>query len=156
MRGIVTLAAAYALPNDFPHRDLIVLVAFSVVVGTLVINGLTLKPLLRALDLRDDDPVGREVEAAREHALHAGLASLVNETSPAAESVRREFAAQLPLEGLAADGTAEHHEFRRRALHAARRAVLEMRANDDIGDDAFHRVEEELDWLEMAVRTEGS
>lgn len=62
----------------------------------------------------------------------------------------------VAVEGGAADGTAEHREFRRRALSAARRAVLEMRANDDIGDDAFHRVEEELDWLEMAARTGGS
>ena len=62
MRGIVSLAAALALPPAFPYRDLIVLTAFSVVLGTLVIQGLTLKPLLRALDLHDDDPVGRELE----------------------------------------------------------------------------------------------
>ena len=49
-----------ALPPAFPYRDLIVLTAFAVVLGTLVIQGLTLKPLLRALDLHDDDPVGRE------------------------------------------------------------------------------------------------
>jgi monovalent cation/hydrogen antiporter len=60
----------------FPFRDLIVLTAFSVVFGTLVIQGLTLKPLLRALDLKDDDPVGREVGAARERAVVAGLASI--------------------------------------------------------------------------------
>src|SRR5213078_2239191 len=53
MRGIVTLAAALALPEGFPYRDLIVLTAFSVVLGTLVIQGLTLKPLMRAFDLRD-------------------------------------------------------------------------------------------------------
>ena len=75
MRGIVTLAAALALPAAFPFRDLIVLTAFSVVLGTLVLQGLTLKPLLRALDLHDDDPVGHEVGAARERALRAGLAS---------------------------------------------------------------------------------
>ena len=69
MRGIVTLAAALALPGAFPFRDLIVLTAFSVVLGTLALQGLTLKPLLRALDLRDDDPVGHEVSAARERAL---------------------------------------------------------------------------------------
>jgi NhaP-type Na+/H+ or K+/H+ antiporter len=61
MRGIVTLAAALVLPAAFPFRDLIVLTAFFVVLGTLVLQGLTLKPLLRALDLRDDDPVGHEV-----------------------------------------------------------------------------------------------
>ena len=46
MRGIVSLAAAMALPPAFPYRDLIVLTAFAVVLGTLVIQGLTLKPLL--------------------------------------------------------------------------------------------------------------
>ena len=76
MRGIVSLAAAMALPPAFPYRDLIVLTAFSVVLGTLVIQGLTLAPLLRWLDLHDDDPVGRELRAARERALDAGLASL--------------------------------------------------------------------------------
>ncbi|MFL6649898.1 MAG: cation:proton antiporter [Sulfurifustaceae bacterium] len=65
MRGIVSLAAALALPSTFPYRDLVVLTAFSVVLGTLVIQGLTLKPLLRVLDLHDDDPIGREVSAAR-------------------------------------------------------------------------------------------
>src|SRR6195256_6190680 len=49
MRGIVTLAAAMALPQGFPYRDLIALTAFSVVLGTLLIQGLTLKPLMRAL-----------------------------------------------------------------------------------------------------------
>jgi hypothetical protein len=61
MRGIVSLAAAMALPATFPYRDLIVLTAFAVVLGTLVLQGLTLKPLLRAVNLDDDDPIGREV-----------------------------------------------------------------------------------------------
>jgi NhaP-type Na+/H+ or K+/H+ antiporter len=46
MRGIVTLAAAMALPPGFPYRDFIQLTAFAVVVGTLLIQGLTLRPLL--------------------------------------------------------------------------------------------------------------
>lgn len=48
-----------------------------------------------------------------------------------------------------------HSELHRGALHAARQAVLAMRANGEIGDDAFHQIEEELDWLEMAGRTKG-
>ena len=81
MRGIVSLAAALALPiragdGPFPFRDLIVFTAFSVVLGTLVIQGLTLRPLLRALDLHDGDPVGQETELARERALQAALATL--------------------------------------------------------------------------------
>ena len=91
MRGIVSVAAALALPSAFPYRDLIVLTAFSVVLGTLVIQGLTLKPLLRALNLQDNDPVGQEVIAARERALSAGLGSFAHDSSPVCESVRIEL-----------------------------------------------------------------
>ena len=154
MRGIVSLAAAMALPTEFPFRDLIVLTAFSVVVGTLVIHGLTLKPLLRALDLRDDDPVGREVRAARERALRAGLASLSHDESPLGEAVRQEFTAHLAERGQEPSSgesrRSAHTLLHREALQAARQAVISMRASDEIGDDAFHQVEEELDWLEMA------
>ncbi len=154
MRGIVTLAAAMALPPAFPYRDLIVLTAFSVVLGTLAIQGLTLKPLLRALDLHDNDPVGTELGAARERALHAALASFAADRSPVAELVRQEFTAILASERADADagnttGTT-HGEIYRAAVQAARQAILAMRARDEIGDDAFHRMEEELDWLEMA------
>jgi CPA1 family monovalent cation:H+ antiporter len=154
MRGIVTLAAAMALPPAFPYRDLIVLTSFSVVLGTLLIQGLTLKPLLRKLDLHDDDPVGRELAAARERALRAALASLAEDTSPVAELFRQEFTTRLADERADADlGIASrsvHGEMHRAAVKAARQAVLAMRANDEIGDDAFHRIEEELDWIEMA------
>jgi Na+/H+ antiporter len=159
MRGIVSLAAAMALPSAFPYRNLIVLTAFAVVLGTLVIQGLTLKPLLRALDLHDDDPVSRELSAARERALRAALASLAHERSPVAELVRQELRARLAYEPSDADGgdatRSEHSDLLRGALRAARQAVLAMRANGEIGDDAFHRMEEELDWLEMAGGSTG-
>jgi monovalent cation/hydrogen antiporter len=154
MRGIVSLAAALALPSAFPHRDLIVLAAFSVVLGTLVIQGLTLEPLLRALDLRDDDPVGRELRAARERAFRAGLASFAHDESPVGNALRQELTAHFESERADGDRasatSAAHSELHRAAIEAARQAVLDMRANDEIGDDAFHQMEEELDWLEMA------
>ncbi len=154
MRGIVTLAAAMALPAAFPFRDLIVLTAFSVVLGTLTIQGLTLGPLLHALDLHDDDPVGHEVAAARERALRAGLARLERDPSPVAEAVRQEFIAHLgSVEASAEEGEARrfaHRDIHGRLLQAARRTVLAMRTSEEIGDDAFHRMEEELDWIEMS------
>jgi Na+/H+ antiporter len=154
MRGIVTLAAAMALPPAFPHRNLIVLTAFSVVLGTLVIQGLTLKPLLRALDLHDDDPVGREVSAARERALRAALASFAHDGTAVAEAIRHELTERLADERAGAetgDGTrSARSDILRGASQAARQAVLAMRASDEIGDDAFHRMEEKLDWFEMA------
>lgn len=154
MRGIVSLAAALALPPGFPHRDLIVLTAFAIVLGTLSIQGLTLKPLLRRLNLHDDDPVGRELSAARERALRAALASIEHVASPAAKIIRHEFTERLAHSGLAANIDDKGHgngALRRGALAAARDAILAMRFNDEIGDDAFHRVEEKLDRLEMAA-----
>jgi CPA1 family monovalent cation:H+ antiporter len=163
MRGVITLAAALALPEGaegaFPYRDLIVLTAFAVVIGTLVLQGLTLRPLIRILDVHDDDPVGREVEVARERALEAALATFADDDSPAAEAVRREF--EDHLKGAAADPAAEdgrasdHEEIHRRALAAARQAIFDMRARDDIGDHAFHRLEEEFDWVEMGIGSPG-
>jgi Na+/H+ antiporter len=156
MRGILSLAAAMALPPEFPYRGLIVLTAFSVVLGTLAIQGLTLKPLLRALDLHDDDPVTRELNAARERALRAGLATVEDDRSPVADAIREEFTTRLvsaPREA-GAEGPSSHGQIHRTALQAARQAVLAMRANNEIGDDAFHAMEEELDWLEMAVGSE--
>jgi NhaP-type Na+/H+ or K+/H+ antiporter len=157
MRGIVSLAAALALPEAFPYRDLIVLTAFAVVLGTLVVQGLTLKPLLRALDLHDGDPVDRELRTARERALRAALGAFDGDDTPAAQAVRHEFAAHLSAHARQPGATvaqrSAHEAFHRDALRAARAAVLAMRATGEIGDDAFHRVEEELDWLEMTGDT---
>jgi CPA1 family monovalent cation:H+ antiporter len=123
------------------------------VLGTLVIQGLTLRPLLEALNLHDDDPVGREVAVARERALQAALATFDGDTSPVAEAVRQEFVTHLKQATAdPADGETQrsaHEEIHRRALNAARQVVFDMRASDDIGDDAFHQLEEEFDWVEM-------
>jgi monovalent cation/hydrogen antiporter len=153
MRGIVSLAAAMALPAAFPYRDLILLTAFSVVLGTLVLQGLTLKPLLRALDLDDDDPIGRELSAARARALRVGLATFEHDRSPVADAIREAFTMRL-APGRWEEGDARRFstgDIHRSVLQAARQAVLAMRANEEIGDDAFHLVEEDLDWLEMAL-----
>ena len=83
-----------------------------------------------------------------------------DDESPVADAVRQEFTAHLAPERADADADdaarSAHGESIARALQAARQAVLAMRANDEIGDDAFHRIEEELDWLEMAGHTRQS
>ena len=76
MRGIVTLAAALALPDGFQQRDLIVFASFSVVLGTLVVQGLTLRPLVSRLALPRDESVEKEVVLARAEAARAALAAL--------------------------------------------------------------------------------
>ncbi|MEO5821602.1 MAG: sodium:proton antiporter, partial [Vicinamibacteraceae bacterium] len=156
MRGIVTLAAALALPLElggtpFPYRDLMVLTAFAVVLGTLVIQGLTLGPLLRRLDLRDDQPVEREAAAARQRALAAALAVVDGDDSEDARTVRRELETHLGSARGERDHAAEAHvRLHHDALAAARREVFAMRETGEIGDAAFHRLEEEFDWMEMA------
>ncbi|MDX6267477.1 MAG: monovalent cation/hydrogen antiporter [Frankiales bacterium] len=55
MRGVVTLAAVFLLPPSTPHRALLALAAFTVVAGTLLVQGLTLPPLVRRLGLRGPD-----------------------------------------------------------------------------------------------------
>jgi monovalent cation/hydrogen antiporter len=129
--------------------------AFAVVLGTLVIQGLTLGPLLRTFKLRDDDPVEREVAAARDRAMRAALATVDGIDSDVARSVRQEFASHLrAARGVDGDPEIDHEQVHRAALEAARRTILDMRANDEIGDDAFHRLEREFDWLEMANEPE--
>src|ERR1700737_4634840 len=88
MRGLVTLATAFALPPQFPGRDLIMLCAFCVVLGTLVIQGLTLRPLLRLLRLQDDGAVEREISRARIAVMEAAVDSLDADRSRAATLIR--------------------------------------------------------------------
>jgi CPA1 family monovalent cation:H+ antiporter len=155
MRGIVTLAAAFALPESFPYRDLILLTAFATVLGTLLIQGLTLRPLVLALQMDDGDPVSREVGLARTLAYRAALAAIDGDPTKEAKLLRYEYEALLQRAELDEHGEAPQdlpvNPVRRRALGAARKAILDMRRSGEIGDDAFHRVEEELDFAELSA-----
>jgi monovalent cation/hydrogen antiporter len=156
MRGIVTLASAFALPEGFPYRDLILLTAFGVVLGSLVIQGLTLRPLIVALDLKQDNFVAGEVARARGTAYRAALEEIDGDPSEEAELLRLEYrGALLQAEGDP-DGAITSNELpadplRRRAIAAARKAVLKLRQSEAIGDDAFHQIEEELDRAELGA-----
>jgi CPA1 family monovalent cation:H+ antiporter len=159
MRGIVTLAAAFALPDGsgggamFPYRDLILLTAFVVVLGSLLIQGLTLGPLVKWLKMEAADPVVREVGFARGVAYRAALAAIDGEESEAAHILRAEYLVVINRSSSDAEGLLESElpadPLRLRALAAARQAILALRESDDIGDDAFHRLEEELDFAEL-------
>jgi CPA1 family monovalent cation:H+ antiporter len=156
MRGIVTLAAAFALPETFPYRDLILLTAFSVVLGSLVIQGLTLRPLILALRLKDENPVAGEVARARGVAYRAALGEIDGDRSEAAEILRLEYRALLragndPDAGVAS-GELPADPLRRRAIGAARQSILELRQSEEIGDDAFHLLEEEFDRAELSAQ----
>jgi len=160
MRGTVTLAAALALPTGFPYRDLILVTAFGVVLGTLVFQGLTLRPLLLRLRLEDDGTVDREVRFARVETLRAAMeAAAACPGAETAELVRHRYDLQLrraekelgaPEEAAAdTDGLEADAAVVRAATEAARRRLMALRADSTIGDAAFQRVEEELDWADL-------
>ena len=158
MRGIVTLAAAFALPEDFPSRDLILFTAFAVVLGSLIIQGLTLRPLILAVNLKEDNFVAGEVARARSAAYRAALDEIDGDPSEEADILRLEYRALLlraegDPDGGIASGELPADPLRRRAIGAARRCILQLREAEDIGDDAFHQLEEELDRAELSAQT---
>ncbi|MBZ9951979.1 sodium:proton antiporter [Mesorhizobium sp. B2-2-4] len=157
MRGLVTLAAAFALPADFPGRDPIVLTAFCVVLGTLVLQGMSLKPLLRLLRLEPDETIDREVAQARVAIMQAALDILSGKTSTAAAAVREQYAAQRKVAKNPDDAQAatEYDRLRLYAIKRQRDALEELRRNGTIGDEAYHRLEEEIDWSELAASPAG-
>ena len=156
MRGIVTLAAALALPggdHPFPGRAPILITAFTVVVGTLVLQGLTLGPLVRWLDLRDDQPVEREVDVAREAALGAALKTLDGNDSEAARVLRFELGELLAMRAGDDGRSAETQRLRRQAVDGARAELKRLRFDETIGDDAYHQLEVTLDRGELYAET---
>ncbi|MGR4865160.1 cation:proton antiporter [Caulobacter sp. LARHSG274] len=156
MRGVVTLAAAMALPASFPYRDFIQLTAFVVVLGTLLLQGLTLRPLLLLLNLPRDATIDTEIQLARQAAIKATVAELDGRDTPAARRLKLEYAEALALNQAGHDPRErEHNALRRDAVAAARRAISDLRHQKTIGDDAYRRVEEELDWLEVSAGPAG-
>jgi CPA1 family monovalent cation:H+ antiporter len=165
MRGTVTLAAALALPaaganGPFPYRDLVLFTAFCVVVGTLVVQGLTLGPLMRRLDLQHDDSVDREIALARRETAQAAVDVLDGVEGDLAHVLRRRYQRRLARGNgePSGDGAANPGHLLRRAVEAERQRLSALRADGTIGDDAFHRVEEELDWAELnadTIRSQG-
>jgi monovalent cation/hydrogen antiporter len=174
MRGIVTLAAALALPAGgsgapvFPYRDLVLFTAFSVVLGTLVVQGMTLRPLMNALRLEDDGSVEREVRLARVETLRAALTATSELPGDEMSLVlRRRYevllrraeadlagAIRAPSGADGSDGRASTGDAAlvRTATSAERQRLLALRADGTIGDAAFQRVEQELDWEELDLQ----
>ena len=150
MRGIVTLASALALPDGFPERDRILFCAFAVVLVTLVVQGLTLRPLMRLLPIPVDGSVAAETRLARAATARAalaliegrsgsdGVAGLAHKYLARAEADPEELRRQQALVALHAE-----------AVAAQRRTLADLRQSGTIGDDAFHRIEEELDLIEL-------
>ena len=167
MRGIVSLAAALALPVSiqsgapFPHRDLIIFLTFVVILVTLVGQGLTLAPLIQRLKLTSDTSVADEERHARTDMGQAALAAVDRaalEESVAPEvvaRVRAEFAERLALASTDASVGAQEAEQARRlriaAIRAERAELIRVWTENHISDDVLHELEEELDYQESRL-----
>lgn len=155
MRGLVTLATAFALPRDFPQRDLVVLTAFAVVLATLVIQGLTLAPLVRWLGLDGEDGQARELANARAALATAALATLDGRTGPAADHWRYSFETkcQAALPGSDDGAAEEKRSIGIAAIRRQRERLEELRAEQRLGPDSFLILQEELDFAEISLGT---
>ncbi|MEP6909190.1 MAG: Na+/H+ antiporter [Actinomycetota bacterium] len=166
MRGAITLAAALAIPlhtdtgAPFPDRELIVFLAFCVVLATLVVQGLSLPVVIRLLGLEDDGLDYKEETKARIHAVDAGLARL-DEIVDAdgvlpdtAERLRGQyqfrrnrFSARFDDadDGAIEERSQAYQRVRRNLLDAERNALHALRNEGRISDEVMQRVERDLD-----------
>ena len=158
MRGLLTLATSFALPADFPGRDLIVLTAMTVVLGTLILQGLTLKPMMQWLGLAGtDDTLRQELSDARRTMLAAGAAAVEREEPALAKALTAKVEAALDVTaGDDPQGRTVYDEAVARMVAAERKALNTMRDEGRIADDVFYLLEEELDWSELATRPDGA
>jgi Na+/H+ antiporter len=163
MRGSVSLAAALALPGDFPQRDLVLFLTFAVIFTTLVLQGLTLPAVIRRLHVPDDRAEQREELVGRRAATSAALSRL-DELS-ALEWTRDDTIERMRglydyrrrrLDARAGDGAdddGEDYEHRsrkyqkmvRQVLDAQREELVRLRNHGTISNEVMHRLERELD-----------
>ena len=149
MRGLVTLATAFALPLEFPGRDLIVLAAFTVVLGTLVVQGFTMRPLIAWLRIAPDSSLDEEVSVTRRGMLDAALAELGAATEQEAMALRAELTVERDASDTRVRPVTSYDRARLRAVGAARRFLIERRRQGQIFEDTYHRLEDELDRAEL-------
>jgi CPA1 family monovalent cation:H+ antiporter len=165
MRGVVSLAAALALPVDFPERSLIQFLTFCVILATLVGQGLTLPLLIRALGIRPEDEVAEEEREARLVAAQAAVHTIerLREQWPDHLELVDQLAAQYghrvrhiePPNGAPHDEAErellEHRLIRRAVIDAERNAVIRLRDEGRVGDEAMRRLERDLDLEELRL-----
>jgi len=173
MRGVVSLAAALALPlqrhdgSPFPGRDLILFLSFVIILATLVVQGLSLPPLIRWLGVEDDDSLEHEERKARLAANQAALVRLseVAEKDPAKadalKRVRIEYEDRIrQLEATQTNRTdrhlrlfsAEYERLSHEGLKQERETILQLRNQDVINDEVLRRIQQDIDLAEARLR----
>ena len=176
MRGVVSLAAALAIPltmdgtpdgTPFPDRNLILFLTFTVILATLVVQGLSLPLLIHWLGIKDDGSLEKEEREARLKANQSALARL-SETvehepakADALQRLRIEYEDHIrQVEGTdpKSAGTplrlfsSEYERLSHEALQVERRTILQLRNASIISDQVLRRIQRDIDLAEARLR----
>jgi monovalent cation/hydrogen antiporter len=166
MRGIISLAIALALPytlgdQPFPQRSVTIFFTFCVIFVTLVLQGLTLGPLIEWLGVTESSRSRRREATLRIRALEAGIARLedleARRKSPLereiADRIHEEYRQRIDVlrgkatkdEAIEATESRIDRRIQKEALTAERRAIVAMRSAGEIPDDIYRSIEYDLD-----------
>lgn len=163
MRGIVSLASALALPrvladgSPFPFRAEIILVTMCVIVTTLVLQGLSLAPIIRAFDFAPEQAHHEEERLARREALRRGAEALDDMSrEPWAdvrdvEWLRNELRDRMRLHEHSGGGPTARRRLRLGIIRAERRVLVRLRNEGAISDEVLRELEQELDFEAIRV-----
>ncbi len=166
MRGVVTLAAAFLIPEDTPYRDVLVLLALVVVAGTLLVQGTSLPWLVRLLQLRGPSRAEDALQEAglMQQVTNAGLEALeahADENTPAdvVDSLRQRVGQQVnavwerlgPDEGTLETPSEHYRRLRLVMLQAEREELLKIRDSGVLDHEVLQTVSGVLDLEESLI-----
>ena len=172
MRGVISLAAAFALPftlpdgRPFPGRNYILFFTFCVILTTLVFQGLTLPLIIRKLGVTGDQSIEDEERSARFEANKAalklieGLGQEGEFPVDAVNRLRAEYDERLQQLQLCADNpddcsgqiaTPSYQRLQQIALDVERKTIISLRNQQVINDDALRRIQRDLDLAEARL-----
>jgi Na+/H+ antiporter len=171
MRGVVSLAAVLAIPltlsggRPFPAREALVVVTLTVIVLTLVGQGVTLPAFIRALRLGRDTGLREEEGRARQRLLEAATRRLDElypvwpGHRPLLDQMRETYRHRSEHVDRQRDARAdehdreliEHREIRRTVIDAERQALLRLRTEGEVSEEVLRELERELDLEERRM-----
>lgn len=172
MRGAISLAAALSLPYttasgaEFPQRNLIIFLAFGVILATLVVQGLSLAPVIKWLGVEADNYTAREEAEARLAVTQAALDKIktLEQDENASPNILRRIKSDYrnrmtATEAALASGEdacrvyyeSDRH-LRLEIVQAEREAALSLRSSGTVHDHAIRHVEHDIDLAEQQLK----
>jgi CPA1 family monovalent cation:H+ antiporter len=155
MRGVLALAAAFSLPDQFPQRSMIIFLTFCVIFATLVLQGLSMPPLIRKLRLASVAATENELEAARRFATQRALETLSRlrtewggkdlDVLAQAERFYESRLTTANVGPLAREEARLLAKIKKQLRTAERAAVYQLRDEEKINDDLLRVLEYEID-----------